>query len=82
MRGVENFAWCIDNCLKVQNVWVIYLDDSIIIGHISVTSKDVLDKSKMWQLKLRHVSEKCLVELSKQGLLWGEELNKLEFCDN
>jgi hypothetical protein len=41
-----------------------------------------LDKTKLWHLRLGHVSEKGLVELEKQNLLNGDKLNKLELCEN
>lgn len=58
------------------------LDGSIIIGHVFVASQNLIDKYKLWHLRLRSVSERCLFELVKQGLLGSQKLNKLEFYDN
>jgi len=38
------------------------------------------DKTKFWHLRLRHISERGLVELGKQNLLGGDSMEELEFC--
>jgi hypothetical protein len=58
------------------------LEGSTIIAHESVASVDTLNITKLWYLRLGHVSERSIVELAKQGLLGSEKLNKLEFYDN
>lgn len=42
------------------------LNGSTTIGHTSVVSQDLLDKSKFWHLRLGHVSEKGVVEPTKK----------------
>ena len=40
------------------------------------------ERAKLWHLRLGHVSERGLNELSKQGLLGNDKLGTLEFCEN
>ena len=39
------------------------------------------DKTRLWHMRLAHMSEKCLKELSKQGLLGTDQISALEFCE-
>ncbi|KAH9686485.1 Integrase catalytic domain-containing protein [Citrus sinensis] len=41
-----------------------------------------VDKAKMWHLRLGHMSAKGLQELSKRGLLCGDKVEELKFCEN
>ena len=38
-------------------------------------SKD--DITKLWYMRLRHMSENCITELSRKGLLDGKKTSKL-----
>lgn len=38
--------------------------------------------TQMWYQRLGHISEKGLVELSKQDLLNGDKIDKLDFCEH
>jgi hypothetical protein len=58
------------------------LDGSIVIGHASLASEASHNKFEYWHLRLRHVSERSLVELAKQGFPGKEKLDKLEFYDH
>ncbi|GKB10607.1 retrovirus-related pol polyprotein from transposon TNT 1-94 [Tanacetum coccineum] len=44
------------------------------------SSSTNLDTTKLWHLRLGHVSEKRMMELSKRGLLCSQNTGKLEFC--
>lgn len=41
-----------------------------------------VDKIKLWHLRLGHMNVKGMQELSKQGLLCGDKIKELEFCEN
>jgi hypothetical protein len=73
---------CINNSYgsKIQGLHI--LEGSTVIAHASIASVDTLDTTKLWHLRLGHVSEKGFVELAKLGFLENEKLNKLDFCDN
>lgn len=39
------------------------------------------DKTKLWHIKLAHISENELRELSKQGLFGSDQISSLELCE-
>ncbi|KAH9704469.1 hypothetical protein KPL70_011474 [Citrus sinensis] len=39
------------------------------------------DKTKLWHMRLAHISEKGLKELSNQGLLGSDKVTSLKFCE-
>ncbi|KAH9764272.1 hypothetical protein KPL70_001465 [Citrus sinensis] len=39
------------------------------------------DKTKLWHMRLAHISERGLKELSNQGLLGDDKVTSLEFCE-
>jgi len=41
------------------------LEDVVVFGPVSTTEKIVLSKTKIWPIRLGHLSEKGLVELEK-----------------
>ncbi|CAJ2668093.1 unnamed protein product [Trifolium pratense] len=82
-RGVmriSNGALVIAKGSKMNGLYI--LEGSTVISNALVTSVENADITKLWHLRLCHVSERGLVELAKQGLLGKEKLNKLDFCDN
>ncbi|CAJ2674023.1 unnamed protein product [Trifolium pratense] len=82
-RGVmriSNGALVIAKGSKMNGLYI--LEGSTVISNALVTSVENADITKLWHLRLGHVSERGLVELAKQGLLGKEKLNKLDFCDN
>lgn len=69
MKGV------IDNGIYV-------LQGSTIIGLTSTVQEKTNINSLKWHKRFAHVSEKDLLELEKQGLLCGDKLGRLQFCDH
>ncbi|XP_052296995.1 uncharacterized mitochondrial protein AtMg00300-like [Citrus sinensis] len=39
------------------------------------------DKTKLWHMRLAHISERGLKELSNQGLLGDDKVTSLKFCE-
>ena len=39
------------------------------------------DKTKLWHMRLAHISERGLKELSNQGLLSNDKITSLKFCE-
>ena len=39
------------------------------------------DKTKLWHMRLAHMNERGLKELSKQGLLGTDQVTSLQFCE-
>ena len=69
--------------LKAEKRNGLYLLDGVaIIGTAAVVAPKILDKTTLWHMRLAHVSEKGLMELSKQRLLCGDKLDQLSFCDH
>ncbi|XP_027340957.1 uncharacterized protein LOC113854254 [Abrus precatorius] len=67
---------------EVKKNGLYLLEGSTIIAHTSVASQTMQDKTKLWHLRLGHISERDLVELNKQKLLGDDRMEELEFCDH
>ncbi|XP_073153484.1 uncharacterized protein [Henckelia pumila] len=63
-----------------KNLLYVLQGDTIIGSTTSIQEQQ--DRTKLWHLRLGHVSEKGLHELSKQGLLGGDKIESLELCDS
>ena len=79
---ISNGSLIIAKGNKNKSNGLFILEGSTIVGHASVASNTLIDKTKLWHLRLGHVSERGLHELEKQNLLGGDKLDKLEFCDH
>lgn len=42
--------------------------------------ENVLSKTKLWHMRLFHMSENRLIELGEQNLLCGDKVEKLDLC--
>jgi len=80
MMRISHGALVIAKGSKIHGLYI--LEGSTVIAHTPIASVNNLDITKLWHLRLGHVSERGLVELAKQGLLGNEKLNKLDLCDN
>ena len=58
------------------------LQGSTVIGTASAVQEKPKLNSLKWHRRLAHVSERGLQELEKQGMLEGDKLGKLEFCEH
>jgi len=58
------------------------LQGSTVIGTAAVSSSmSDSEVTRLWHMRLGHMSEKGLTLLSKRGLLSGQSTSKLEFCE-
>ncbi|TXG70421.1 hypothetical protein EZV62_005356 [Acer yangbiense] len=55
---------------------------STITGSSTVGTQLEQDKTKLWHMRLGHVSERGLKELDSQGLLCGDQIGKLDLCEH
>ncbi|KAG8478421.1 hypothetical protein CXB51_028187 [Gossypium anomalum] len=57
---------------------------STVTGDAAVASSSLSDDdiTKLWHMRLGHMSENGMVELSKRGLLDGQGICKLNFCEH
>ena len=62
---------------------IYYLEGKTISGNAATVIKsDNIDQTKLWHMRLGHVSERGLYELERQGILKGKLGKKLDFCEN
>ncbi|XP_047177902.1 uncharacterized mitochondrial protein AtMg00300-like [Vigna umbellata] len=58
------------------------LEGSTVIAHASGASQTIEDKTRLWHLRMSHISEKDLKELEKQNRLMRDKLQKMDFYDH
>jgi hypothetical protein len=71
--------------MKSANLYVLSGDTIIGIAVVSFTAAVTSDNcydSKLWHMRLGHMSQLGLAEFSKRGLLKGYNNNELEFCEH
>jgi transposase InsO family protein len=68
--------------LKYANLYL--LRGTTIVGNAATISKSLpnSDATKLWHMRLGHMSELGLAELSKRGLLDGHNISKLQICEH
>ncbi|KAK0574737.1 hypothetical protein LWI29_028298 [Acer saccharum] len=54
----------------------------IITNEAACIASKISDKGNFWHMRLSHMSERGILELSKRDLLNGDQVNKLDFCKN
>ncbi|CAI9786398.1 unnamed protein product [Fraxinus pennsylvanica] len=66
---------------KSIQLYILY--GSTVIGDAAVSTSSLTDDevTKLWYMRLGHMSENGMVELSKIGLLDGQKTSKIEFCE-
>ncbi|KAG8497270.1 hypothetical protein CXB51_008544 [Gossypium anomalum] len=67
---------------KIAKLYV--LQGSTVTGDAAIASSSLLDDdiTKLWHMRLGHMSENGMTELSKRGLLDGQGICKLNFCEH
>ncbi|KAG8501803.1 hypothetical protein CXB51_004715 [Gossypium anomalum] len=67
-----------------KNCQVICFAGFTVTGDAAVASSSLSDDdiTKLWHMRLGHMSENGMVELSKRGLLDGQGICKLNFCEH
>ncbi|KAL1208699.1 Retrovirus-related Pol polyprotein from transposon TNT 1-94 [Cardamine amara subsp. amara] len=60
------------------------LQGSTVSGSVNVASAEIHkeDMTKLWHMRLGHMSERGMQILSKENLLCGHEVKSLEFCEH
>ncbi|KAH9659867.1 hypothetical protein KPL70_024018 [Citrus sinensis] len=66
--------------VKENGLYVLQGSSVPVLEGVSAVSEEA--KTKLWHLRLGHMSIKGLQELSKQGLLGEDRIQQLEFCEN
>ena len=66
-----------------KTVMLYVLQVATIIGDVAVTSRSLSedDIMKLWHMRLRHMSDNSMANLSRRGLLDGKKTSKLVFCE-
>ena len=60
-----------------------YLYGSIVIGYVEVpTSLSNEDLTRLWHMRLGHMSDKGMTILCRRGLLGNQGIGKLGFCEH
>jgi hypothetical protein len=75
MKGVMKSA----NFYFLSGITII--GTAAISSTVSITSDNCSD-SKLWHMRLGHMSQLGLAELSKRGLLKGYNSSEMEFCEH
>ena len=68
---------------KGQKVSTLYrLIGNTVVGRVAVTTlvDSSTDNTKLWNMRLGHIGERCMLELHKKNLLKGVKTCKLDFC--
>lgn len=65
---------------RSRNLYI--LKGSTVTGTVDMSTFSELDTTKLWHMRLGHMSEKDLSILSKRGLLDGQSTGKMKFCEH
>nr|GFB39272.1 putative polyprotein [Tanacetum cinerariifolium] len=65
----------------IKSAILYHLRGSTVTGNSNVTSNSSSDTTNLWHMRLGHMSELGLTALSRRGLLDGQCVGKLKFCE-
>ena len=72
--------------MKSANLYALYGDTitrtAAVTSVVSAVTSDKCSESKLWHMRLGHMSQLGLAELSKRGLLKGYNNDEMEFCEH
>ncbi|KAL5858125.1 hypothetical protein ACOSQ3_005583 [Xanthoceras sorbifolium] len=71
--------------MKAEKIGKLYiLKGSTVTGATAVSTSSLSDSdvTRLWHMRLGHMSERGLSELSRRGLLCGQSTSKLDFCEH
>ncbi|KAL5757095.1 hypothetical protein ACOSQ2_021841 [Xanthoceras sorbifolium] len=71
--------------MKAEKIGKLYiLKGSTVTGAAAVSTSSLSDSdvTRLWHMRLGHMSERGLSELSRRGLLCGQSTSKLDFCEH
>ncbi|WKA12803.1 hypothetical protein VitviT2T_030157 [Vitis vinifera] len=63
---------------KINGLYI--LEGHTLKGLVGSVLRIETDKTILWHRRLGHLSDRGLKELHKQGLLCGDSINKIDFC--
>ena len=66
---------------KLKNELYI-LQGSTVVGAVVVSSISNLGQTRLWHMRLGHMSKRGMDKLSKRGLVGGHQTRKLYFCEH
>ena len=58
------------------------LEGSLVSVSAAMPAISDVDRTVLWHLRLGHMSIRGMQELSKKGLLCGDKIDELDFCEN
>ncbi|KAH9697399.1 hypothetical protein KPL71_023589 [Citrus sinensis] len=76
MKGTE----MVMKGVKKNGLYV--LEGSSVPGSAAMPAVSDVNRTMLWHLRLGHMSIRGMQELSKQGLLCGDNIDELDFCEN
>nr|KYP59893.1 Retrovirus-related Pol polyprotein from transposon TNT 1-94 [Cajanus cajan] len=68
--------------IKKGNLYMLQGSTNLISESISVADKHTLDLTRLWHMRLGHMSERGMMVLSKQKLLRDHTVKELKFCEH
>ncbi|CAN1141332.1 Uncharacterized mitochondrial protein AtMg00300 [Linum perenne] len=68
--------------MKAANLY--HLRGRTVEGKAATVSNSLYDSDaiNLWHMRLGHVSQACMIDLTKKGLLVGCNASNLEFCEH